>query len=272
MTAHFTIGIALSLRFHLTWCAHISRILASNPVKSCSIRFVGTGTTLIEAKLNGIDSVGLEANPFAQFASSVKTDWDIDPDALVANAQEVAHDALQRLAAQGIDDSCAGAVKTGNGQTGNGHLKRLDAETEKLLIKDSISSLPLHKTLVLLECLTSRQSERYYGHLSLALANALVYSISNLRFGPEVGVDKIKEDVPVIAAWLAAVDRIAGDLRMVAGLARPSSMVHLGRCSTGRRGVGARSLSMLLSRRHPIPTRRTTPGQPGWSPSCWDSS
>ena len=189
--------------------------------------FCGTGTTLIEAKLNGIDSVGLEANPFAQFASSVKTDWDVDPDALVANAQEVAHDALQRLAAQGIDDSCAGAVKTGNGQTGNGHLKRLDAETEKLLIKDSISTLPLHKTLVLLECLTSRQSERYYGHLSLALANALVYSISNLRFGPEVGVDKIKEDVPVIAAWLAAVDRIAGDLRLVTGLARPSSMVHL---------------------------------------------
>ena len=186
--------------------------------------FCGTGTTLIEAKLNGINSVGLEANPFAQFASSVKTDWDVDPDALIANAQEVAHDALQRLAAQGIDDSCAGAVKTGNGHP---HLKRLDAETEKLLIKDSISTLPLHKTLVLLECLTSRQSERYYGHLSLALANALVYSISNLRFGPEVGVDKIKEDAPVIAAWLAAVDRIAGDLRMVAGLARPSSMVHL---------------------------------------------
>ena len=189
--------------------------------------FCGTGTTLIEAKLNGINSVGLEANPFAQFASSVKTDWAIDPDALVANAQEVANDALQRLAAQGIDDRCAGAVKTGNGQTGNGHLKRLDAEAEKLLIKDSISPLPLHKTLVLLECLTSRQSERYYGHLSLALANALVYSISNLRFGPEVGVDKIKEDVPVIAAWLAAMDRIAGDLRLVTGLARPSSMVHL---------------------------------------------
>ena len=110
---------------------------------------------------------------------------------------------------------------------GNGHLKRLDAATKKLLIRDSISPVPLHKTLVLLECLTSRQSERYYGHLSLALANALVYSISNLRFGPEVGVDKIKEDVPVIAAWLAAVDRIAGDLRLVTGLARPASMVRL---------------------------------------------
>ena len=184
--------------------------------------FCGTGTTLIEAKLNGINSVGLEANPFAQFASSVKTDWDIDPDALVANAREVANDTLRRLAAQGIDDSRPRAVGTDNG-----HLKRLDVATEKLLIKDSISSLPLHKTLVLLECLTSRQNERYYGHLSLALANALVYSISNLRFGPEVGVDKIKEDVPVVAAWLSAVDRIAGDLQMVMGYAYSPTSIHL---------------------------------------------
>jgi hypothetical protein len=184
--------------------------------------FCGTGTTLIEAKLNGINSVGLEANPFAQFASSVKTDWDIDPDVLIANAQEIASDALHRLAAQGIDDSCPGAAGTGNG-----HMKRLDAATEQLLIKDSISPLPLHKTLVLLECLATRRNERYYGHLSLALANTLVYSISNLRFGPEVGVDKIKEDVPVIAAWLSAVSRIVRDLRMVTKYAYPSAAVHL---------------------------------------------
>ncbi|MGC8781568.1 MAG: DNA methyltransferase [Anaerolineae bacterium] len=36
--------------------------------------FCGTGTTLIEAKLAGLPGIGLEANPFACFASSVKTD------------------------------------------------------------------------------------------------------------------------------------------------------------------------------------------------------
>ena len=42
--------------------------------------FCGTGTTLVESRLNGIKAVGLEANPLAHFASSVKLDWDVDPD------------------------------------------------------------------------------------------------------------------------------------------------------------------------------------------------
>src|SRR5687767_5006037 len=37
--------------------------------------FCGTGTTLVESKLLGVKSVGLEANSFAHFAASVKLDW-----------------------------------------------------------------------------------------------------------------------------------------------------------------------------------------------------
>lgn len=40
--------------------------------------FCGTGTTVVEAKLQGIPSVGIEANRFAQFAGSVKIDWRLD--------------------------------------------------------------------------------------------------------------------------------------------------------------------------------------------------
>jgi hypothetical protein len=42
--------------------------------------FCGTGTTLVEAKLAGMNAIGLEGNPFPHFASSVKTDWDVDAD------------------------------------------------------------------------------------------------------------------------------------------------------------------------------------------------
>lgn len=52
--------------------------------------FCGAGTTLVEARRCGVPSVGLEANPFAHFASTVKTDWEIDADALEAAAGEVA--------------------------------------------------------------------------------------------------------------------------------------------------------------------------------------
>src|SRR5437868_8325558 len=37
--------------------------------------FCGTGTTIVEAKKQGIRSYGIEANPMAMFASTVKTDW-----------------------------------------------------------------------------------------------------------------------------------------------------------------------------------------------------
>src|SRR4051812_16341674 len=40
--------------------------------------FCGTGTTLVESKLHNVPSVGFEANKFAHFASSVKTDWNAD--------------------------------------------------------------------------------------------------------------------------------------------------------------------------------------------------
>src|SRR3972149_1075920 len=44
--------------------------------------FCGTGTTIVESKLRGIQAIGLEANIFAHFASSVKVDWEINPDLL----------------------------------------------------------------------------------------------------------------------------------------------------------------------------------------------
>lgn len=44
--------------------------------------FCGSGTTLICAKRKGIDSIGLDVNPFYVFISRVKTHWDFKPDTL----------------------------------------------------------------------------------------------------------------------------------------------------------------------------------------------
>jgi len=65
-----------------------------------------------------------------------------------------------------------------------------------LLLKNSISPLPLHKTLVLLETLEQHRHERFRAHERLALATALVSGIGNLHFGPEVGVGRVREDAP----------------------------------------------------------------------------
>jgi hypothetical protein len=61
----------------------------------------------------------------------------------------------------------------------------------------------------------------------LALGNALVTTISNLRFGPEVGIGKQKVDVPVVTTWLAEIRKMVSDLRQIQGQRWPSCAIHL---------------------------------------------
>jgi DNA modification methylase len=185
--------------------------------------FCGTGTTLVEAKRLTIPSVGIEANPMAHFASQVKLDWEVSPDGLFEHASDMVERATKKLDTDGIEDDPLFQAQLNKKL----NLKILEPEKTKLLLKDSISPLPLHKTLVLIEILRQYQHERYYRHELLALAKALVFSISNLRFGPEVGIGKPKVDTPVIKAWLAEVKKIANDLRQLQGLKNTQATVHL---------------------------------------------
>ena len=171
--------------------------------------FCGTGTTLVECKKNGIPSTGLEANPVVQFAAQTKVLWDIEPDDLVRHAKNVAKEVEVQLKKEGVEDDplfkpCTNGKKIG--------LKLLGPELEALLIKNSISPKPLHKVLALINNLNKKSDEHLIAHERLALAKQLVYNISNLRFGPEVGVGKPKEDAPVIAPWLKGVKDMASDL------------------------------------------------------------
>lgn len=185
--------------------------------------FCGTGTTLVESKLNRIRAVGVEATPFARFASSVKLDWSIDPQLFAERASAIAKTALDRLQSQGIDDNWGF-----NGNPEDCLLKELDSDANRLLLSNSISPLPLHKTLILLECLRNHENETYYGHALLALAKALVFKISNLRFGPEVGVGKPKPDSPVVSSWLSEVKAICKDLKTTAGGAYSDCAAYFG--------------------------------------------
>ena len=184
--------------------------------------FCGTGTTLVEAKLRRVGTIGIEAHPFSQFAASVKLDWNIDPDQLLTEAEEIACTALNLLKLQGIEDNQALDIVPQNII-----LKTISPEAQSLILTNSISPLPLHKTLVLLNCLKRHEKEAYYHHALLALANALVYKISNLHFGPEVGVRNPKIDAPVVSNWLAEIEKMVNDLRLVQGKKYPGANVYL---------------------------------------------
>ena len=193
--------------------------------------FCGTGTTLVECKKLGIPSVGIEAIPWVYFAAKVKIDWTPDPTGLVDHARQVAELAKERLRADGIEDEpelpLFQAFFPEHGIRPE-QLRRLPAEKEQLLLANSISPLPLHKTLILLECLEQLRNEKYRNHELLALGKVLVFSISNLKFGPEVGVEHPKPDSAVIAPWLAAVETMAEDLRLLQTNLDVPAAVYLG--------------------------------------------
>src|ERR1700736_5718442 len=184
--------------------------------------FCGTGTTVVECKKLGFLSIGVEAHPMSHFASATKIDWSPDPDRLEKIAAAIAERAIDNLERSGVvDDPQPNLVQETPPLV---PLRRLPADADKLLLSNCISPLPLHKTLVLLEAIES--APEYHSHLRLALARALVSTISNLHFGPEVGVGPPKEDAPVVSTWLGRVLQIAHDLRTLQKLRRVDATAH----------------------------------------------
>lgn len=203
--------------------------------------FSGTGTTVVEATLNRIPSVGLEANPFPLFASKVKVNWTVDPNEVMSAAENIVAQTRLRLRADGIDDSTMG-----NGKTLVG-LRTLPPSADKLLILHSISPLPLHKVLCLRDEVDQHEGSPYFDHLRLALGKALVASIGNLRFGPEVGIGRIKEDIPVLPAWRSEVLKMCKDLASVQGSDYPLPTLHLADARQVDEFVPASSVDIVVT-------------------------
>ncbi len=178
--------------------------------------FCGTGTTIVECKKRNIPGVGIESNPIACFAGRTKVNWKIDPDGLMEHAQKIADIAYRKLKEEGsgegdVEDLPLFSTEFPN--AGADRLRSLPDKTQKLLIKNSISPLPLNKVLLLIELLSEYENSKFVNHEKLALAKGLVNGISNLRFGPEVGVGKIKTNASVISIWLKYVRTMAEDIR-----------------------------------------------------------
>ena len=209
-------------RFVLSFPPHLVRhYLDKFGVKRSQVvldPFCGTGTTLVECKKLGIESVGLEANPVAHFASSVKTSWDVDPVGLMEHALSVAERADAAIRKDGLPEVNGNLRSLEDGRF-IPQLLQLPERQAKLLIRGSISPLPLHRTIRLIEAIDANSHADYSAYERLAVAASLVGGIGNLRFGPEVGVTKAKADAPVIDLWLERLRAMATDLAAV-GISR----------------------------------------------------
>ena len=200
-------------RFVLSYPPHLVReyMKRFNLDKNATVLdpFCGTGTTLVEAKKTGIRSVGIEAVPMSAFAAETKLDWRVDPQDLEHDATDIGARANERL-----------------GELDNQSPRCLSPSQTKLLLKNSISPLPLQRALILLDEI-DKGCARRAEHLRLALARHLPTGIGNLRFGPEIGLGVVKDDAPVVEVWSAQVRRMADDLRRWSDYASvPARVIH----------------------------------------------
>ena len=215
-------------RFVLSFPPHLVRDYLGRfgvcPSETVLDPFCGTGTTLVECKKLGVRSVGIESNPMAHLASSVKVDWSANPTELLDYAEQVVTSARKTLEQQGISEWTGLPLFTATSPK-HPPLAELRPEQLKLLLKDSISPLPLHKTLLLLNAIDRQGDRQMQQYGRLALASALVRRIGNLKFGPEVGVGKVKDDAPVFDAWLDRVRSMASDIGLIGDRADVTAQV-----------------------------------------------
>jgi DNA modification methylase len=192
--------------------------------------FCGTGTTLVECKKLGISSFGIEANPVVKMAAQTKVNWNIDYNALLQHSTLVAQKASKLI------------------ENSKDNLKVLDKEKEKLIINNSISPIPLHKSLLLLEALESLRDNQFYDIERTAFAKQLVYSYSNLKFGPEVGVGRKKKiDVEVVDLWLSQIKRMVSDIKEYEPFKKVKSKVFLGDSRTFENFMAHKSIDAVIT-------------------------
>jgi len=170
--------------------------------------FCGTGTTIIEAKKNLICSYGLEANPMAAFASTVKSNWKNQ----FKRIREIANAVIAR--AHQLSDNISGDYLT------------FSDDQKSVVLKNSISPKPLHKCLILLKCINSIDDVEIKNLFLLALSDIAVHVASNLKFGPEVGVSRNKKsDADVFESFHKKIVLMASDLESVEGVNAPLSTI-----------------------------------------------
>jgi len=181
--------------------------------------FCGTGTSLVEAKMRGLNVIGLDVNPVACLAARVKTSSDqTDPPLLLDALSAVVRHAEDRCRELGLADRELPLFDRMAPSPVPRDLPGLSEEQQRLLLKDSISPLPLAKLLILREAILDTAAPSLVKDaLLLSLAKCAVADASNLGFGPEVYVQKArKSDVPVLSLYEHHVRQMAADMEGIA--------------------------------------------------------
>lgn len=177
--------------------------------------FCGTGTTLVEAKKNGIPSLGCDAHRFAALVSRVKTNWEVNPDLVTATLRTILRLAEAQSAADGLEALSFEAAMLHDQGDIRDRLSLTEDEA-KLLPTGFLSQRPLQRLLLLRDAI-DRQKERIpveiYEFFLVAFAHVIANGAGNFAFGPEIYRTKPKPDYDVLGHFARQANLMLSELR-----------------------------------------------------------
>lgn len=178
--------------------------------------FCGTGTTLVEAKKNGVASVGCDAHPFAALVSRVKTDWTLDVKALRSSLRSILRRTEAVTSDQGLQALSFDALMLQDEKDAVRDSLQLTEDEERLLPTGFLSRRPLRRLLILrdqIERQTASGPPEIHEFFLVALAHVIANGAGNFAFGPEIYRTKPKPDYDVLGHFARHADRMVAEMR-----------------------------------------------------------
>ncbi|HTZ18223.1 MAG TPA: DNA methyltransferase, partial [Dissulfurispiraceae bacterium] len=180
--------------------------------------FCGTGTTLVEAQMNGIRCIGADAHPFAAFVSKVKTHWSVPVEQLEQVRSEIISLVTSDLNGHKLE---ALSLKHILLREDFGHYTcetALSDDELKLIPSGFLSPKPLKRLLVLRRCIRracSNAEDEIKDFFDLAFCHVVANGAGNFAFGPEIYRTKPKTDYDVLGHFAEKTRCMIYDLKTI---------------------------------------------------------
>lgn len=220
-------------RFVLSYPPHLVRKYATlfdlNGESLLCDPFCGTGTTLVEAKILGIPSVGFDAHPFAALASRVKTNWHLNPKRLRELGKKIAIDAEKQMENVGLPVQSFSARIMEESLHEPWRKFKLSPDEELVMPLGFVSDRPLARLLILRDFIdeSTKTARKEVGDFfRLALGHVVANGAGNFAFGPEIYRTREKHDYDVAGQFAQRVSVMTDDLEAVHLITTPATVIH----------------------------------------------
>lgn len=174
--------------------------------------FMGTGTTLLCCKAQGVPCAGIDANDYFFDVAQTKADWSVNVEQLKRERNKIlalVSKEYLKINFENPDDLQMSLFFS------NGHISTTDYATKyrpEMLTVRYLSDKPFVRAHIIKKIIDEQIAPGKIKRLFDLAISSIIVPISNVRYGPGFGVAKAKDDVDVFGIFKEKIDRIISDL------------------------------------------------------------